>query len=190
MSLVQFRPEAPPADLAHLVERNLAKVEVAGSIPVIRSRNADTKVWSDRVRKLIAIREAERLSVDIRRGNRKSGMLRPQKRIWRHSQAVRQRSAKPLFPGPIPGGASKNKSTARAVLLFLERCVPQAERDVPFGRDVSFGSDVRFAREDAEHITSLCTKGAIHHYGEAITSLRRSRNITLYKRSELCYNYD
>ena len=26
------------ADLAHLVERNLAKVEVAGSIPVIRSR--------------------------------------------------------------------------------------------------------------------------------------------------------
>ena len=25
------------ADLAHLVERNLAKVEVAGSIPVIRS---------------------------------------------------------------------------------------------------------------------------------------------------------
>ncbi len=27
------------ADLAHLVERNLAKVEVAGSIPVIRSKN-------------------------------------------------------------------------------------------------------------------------------------------------------
>ena len=54
----------PPADLAHLVERDLAKVEVAGSSPVIRS-------------------------------------------IWRHSQAVRQRSAKPLFPGSIPGGASK-----------------------------------------------------------------------------------
>ena len=38
MSLVQFRPEAPFADLAHLVERDLAKVEVAGSSPVIRSR--------------------------------------------------------------------------------------------------------------------------------------------------------
>ena len=38
MSLVRFRPEAPYADLAHLVERNLAKVEVAGSSPVIRSR--------------------------------------------------------------------------------------------------------------------------------------------------------
>ena len=44
MSLVRFRPEAPPADLAHLVERDLAKVEVAGSIPVIRSRKkAGTK---------------------------------------------------------------------------------------------------------------------------------------------------
>ena len=56
--------------------------------------------------------------------------------------------------------------------MFLERCVPQAERDAHFVRDVSFGSDVRFAREDAEHITSLCAAGAIHHYGEAITSLR------------------
>ncbi len=59
MSLVQFRPEAPEtgrsgapaeegrraagkqnADLAHLVERDLAKVEVAGSNPVIRSKGA------------------------------------------------------------------------------------------------------------------------------------------------------
>ena len=38
MSLVQFRLKAPPADLAHLVERDLAKVEVAGSSPVIRSK--------------------------------------------------------------------------------------------------------------------------------------------------------
>ena len=38
MSLVRFRPEAVFADLAHLVERNLAKVEVAGSSPVIRSK--------------------------------------------------------------------------------------------------------------------------------------------------------
>jgi len=57
-------------------------------------------------------------------------------------------------------------------------CSAPAERDAHFVRDVSFGSDVRFAREDAEHITSLCTAGAIHHcalalhhYGEAITSL-------------------
>ena len=70
------------------------------------------------------------------------------------------------------GGAFKNKSTAIAVLLFLKRCVPHAERDAHCVRDVAFGSDVRFAREK-EYITSLCAKGAKHHYGEAITSLRR-----------------
>ena len=45
MSLVRFRPEAPCAasaaahyaGVAHLVERHLAKVEVAGSSPVARS---------------------------------------------------------------------------------------------------------------------------------------------------------
>ena len=43
MSLVRFRPEAPNfADLAHLVERYLAKVEVAGSSPVIRSKHTGT----------------------------------------------------------------------------------------------------------------------------------------------------
>ena len=41
MSLVRFRPEAPfYADLAHLVERHLAKVEVASSSLVIRSIGA------------------------------------------------------------------------------------------------------------------------------------------------------
>ena len=67
--------------------------------------------------------------------------------IRHHSQVVRQRSAKPLRPGSNPGGASKTKSTSYEVLFVLERCVPQAERDVHFVRDVSFGSDVRFARE-------------------------------------------
>jgi len=35
-------------------------------------------------------------------------------------------------------------------------CSAGAERDAHCVRDVAFGSDVRFAREDAEHITSLC----------------------------------
>ena len=46
MSLVRFRPEAPYADLAHLVERHLAKVEVAGSSPVIRSNKKQTRCES------------------------------------------------------------------------------------------------------------------------------------------------
>ncbi len=37
MSLVRFRPKAPFAGLAHLVERHLAKVEVASSSLVSRS---------------------------------------------------------------------------------------------------------------------------------------------------------
>ena len=63
-----------------------------------------------------------------------------------------------------------------------------------FVRDVAFGSDVRFAREDAEHITSLCAEGAIHHYGEAITSLRlaatslKTSPSGLEKYRKLCYN--
>ena len=70
------------------------------------------------------------------------------------------------------------KHFVRSAFCFGTMCSACAERDAHFVRDVSFGSDVRFAREDAEHITSLCTEGAIHHcalalhhYGEAITSL-------------------
>ena len=37
MSLVRLRPEAPDAGVAHLVERHLAKVEVASSSLVTRS---------------------------------------------------------------------------------------------------------------------------------------------------------
>ena len=91
MSLVQFRPEAPnqeqtqcritcvafaieksDADLAHLVERNLAKVEVAGSTPVIRSKGLP---WG-----FSPIAPCQKFGK------------------WRHSQAVRQRSATPLSP--------------------------------------------------------------------------------------------
>ena len=35
--------ETTPADLAHLVERDLAKVEVAGSSPVIRSKGTSSR---------------------------------------------------------------------------------------------------------------------------------------------------
>ena len=106
MSLVQFRPEAPSrrqsplkigiayfhvntlsADLAHLVERDLAKVEVAGSSPVIRS-------------------------------TKRIDLFDPHY-IRRHSQVVRQRSAKPLCPSSNLGGASRKKKEQVKDLLFL-----------------------------------------------------------------------
>ncbi len=78
MSLVRFRPKAPFAGLAHLVERHLAKVEVASSSLVTRS-------------------------------------------IWRHSQVVRQRSAKPLFPSSNLGVASKDRFRLESVFfLYLK----------------------------------------------------------------------
>ena len=55
-----------------------------------------------------------------------------------------------------------------SAFCFGTMCSAYAERDAHFVRDVSFGSDVRFAREDAEHITSLCDEGAIHHCALAL----------------------
>ena len=68
MSVVRLRPKAPCAVVAQLVERHLAKVEVASPSLVYRS------IF-----------------------------------IWCHSQVVRQRSAKPSFPGSNPGGTSKEQ---------------------------------------------------------------------------------
>ena len=53
-------------------------------------------------------------------------------------------------------------------IFFGTMCSAPAERDAHCVRDVAFGSDVRFAREDAEHITSLCAEGAIHHCALAL----------------------
>ena len=65
------------ADVAHLVERHLAKVEVASSSLVIRS-------------------------------------------IWYHSQVVRPRSAKPLFPSSNLGGTSKKREAWKSFSFFIQ----------------------------------------------------------------------
>ena len=72
MSLVRFRPEAPrlpiggqDAGVAHLVERHLAKVEVAGSSPVTRSkqiRNASRVPYFIRYRGQVVRQESAKLS--------------------------------------------------------------------------------------------------------------------------------
>ena len=81
------------ADLAHLVERHLAKVEVASSSLVIRSIMDVQKALKTLFKRFL-------ISV-----------------IRRHSQVVRQRSAKPLCPSSNLGGASKVKTAA-----FLSGC--------------------------------------------------------------------
>ena len=115
--------------------------------------------------------------------------------IWRKSHipapqpSGKAEVCKTFIPQFDSGWCLQNKKHfLRSAFCFGTMCSACAECDAYFVRDVSFGSDVRFAREDAEHITSLCTAGATHHYGEAMASLRRSRYITFYKRSKLCYN--
>ena len=94
------------ADVAHLVERHLAKVEVASSSLVIRS-----KIWQECVLHSCHISKLYM--------------------VWRHSQAVRQRSAKPLFPSSILGGASNNKKTSfwMSFLFFPQKGM---EKEAPY----------------------------------------------------------
>ena len=86
------------ADVAHLVERHLAKVEVASSSLVIRSIFLVSFLYT--VHNLI---------------------------VWCHSQVVRQRSAKPRFPSSNLGGTSRVKAPkslcikAFGVFLLPER---------------------------------------------------------------------
>ena len=80
---------AKPAALAHLVERHLAKVEVASSSLVIRSM----KIW--------------RCSFNC-----------GAKVLWCRSQAVRQRSAKPLCTSSNLVGTSNAKAPDEIVRRF------------------------------------------------------------------------
>ena len=106
MSLVRFRPEAPSyADLAHLVERHLAKVEVASSSLVIRSKRA--------------------LKVLSALYSTKSVLLHKIKYTapWPSGKAG---ACKALIPSSILGGASKKKDTMKIVSFFLF-CLLQVE---------------------------------------------------------------
>ena len=88
------------ADLAHLVERDLAKVEVAGSSPVIRSkRNGHGN---------------EKFSCPCFCKNNK---------IRCHGQAVRHRSATPLSPVQIRVAPPRKKPSRISTWLFSTKSV-------------------------------------------------------------------
>ena len=111
------------ADLAHLVERDLAKVEVAGSSPVIRSIIfLGAGQVAQTVKSKLPLRVFMLFTFSFLLYQHMA------KAIWHHSQAVRQRSAKPLFPSSILGGASKTKSTSQEVLFVLELSVTDENR--------------------------------------------------------------
>ena len=115
MSLVQFRPEAPSkrqsplkigiayfhvntlsADLAHLVERDLAKVEVAGSSPVIRSTE-DRQARSSYIRRhsqVVRPRSAKPLSIGSNPIGTSNGALA--QLVAHHTGSVGVRGSNPL----------------------------------------------------------------------------------------------
>ena len=94
-----------------MVEHNLAKVGVAGSSPV--SRSVGGKDWEARL------------------------LIRQFFLFRRRSQAVRQRPAKPLFPGSNPGGASYCKS-------LLKNDLNSITSSVFTGKKLCVGDHLRF----------------------------------------------
>ena len=101
------------AAIAQLVERNLAKVDVAGSNPVSRSNDAKVKMKKKKGEVYTSFFERRAflfyfcifLFFELQ---------------WRRTQVVRERSAKPLCSGPNPLGASKraDKGRLKFVMLF------------------------------------------------------------------------
>ena len=103
MSLVRFRPEAPYADLAHLVERDLAKVEVAGSSPVIRSNGLVVQL----VRTLACHARGQ-------------GFESPSGRHFASvAQLVEQGTENPRVTGSIPVRGTKESSNNESFTTFL-----------------------------------------------------------------------
>ena len=82
-----------------MVECDLAKVEVAGSNPVFRSRIPSSRMSAGGTK-----------MYDVAYSGCMPVWKARQELIWRHSQVVRHGSAKPLCPGSNPGGASSNKT--------------------------------------------------------------------------------
>ena len=81
-----------PADLAHLVERDLAKVEVAGSSPVIRSINGPV------------VQLVRTLACHARGHGFES---RPDRHLFASvAQLVEQRTENPRVVGSIPTGGT------------------------------------------------------------------------------------
>ena len=90
ISCVFFAKNTHPAAVAHLVERHLAKVEVASSSLVGRSR----QTARNRFTPAFCL-------------------------LWWRGQVVRQGSAKPWFPGSNPGVTSRKTTTSKRCGCFF-----------------------------------------------------------------------
>jgi hypothetical protein len=130
------------AGIAQLVERHLAKLNVAGSNPVSRSRSPERAAP-------VPFRGIESfLTKSLRppRPTRRRGFIFSFR--WRRTQVVRERSAKPLCGGSNPPGASSMRKAVPAGVAKLvdaqdlKSCSPRGECRFDSGSrhaDVLFG---------------------------------------------------
>ena len=129
MSAVRFRPE-PPCSVQYVkacgsgsgVEHRLAKARVAGSNPVFRSIGTCNNASRMNAIHAQGFAPFGRLGSSFPAGIPSSAFCIP----WRHSQVVRQRSAKPRFASSNLAGASKLvspdeiRAVARIFSIWLE----------------------------------------------------------------------
>ena len=152
MSLVRFRLWAPFAGLAHLVERHLAKVEVASSSLVARSKKGNTTHWvvfpflerASLLRKLILrgglkSRGNRRCAAS---GGRSEPVSRKRRCLW-FSKGHKQQCRDGVHPTKVPLANIPFLAGSRR-LYILFRTHKAIEIGRPIGCPVSFGSGLSF----------------------------------------------
>ena len=97
-----------------MVERHLAKVEVAGSSPVIRSIHGH----ENRARFSFKIKVLFLLSLILRPYGKRKDFLPRSELNTAPEPSGKAEVCKTFIPGPIPGGASKKKHICNADVLF------------------------------------------------------------------------
>ena len=101
------------ASVAQMVEQETENLRVGGSIPP-RGTYSGVDLCAGECGSSSVV-ECHLAKVDVASPNLVYRSIFP----WRHSQAVRQGSAKSSFPGPIPGGASQRDWIVSGLFLFL-----------------------------------------------------------------------
>ena len=154
MSLVRFRPKAPSAGLAHLVERHLAKVEVASSSLVGRSicgslaQLGEHLPYKQRVSgsspltstKFGPVVQLVRTLACHARGRRFEPV--PGRQFFASvAQSVEQGTENPRVDGSIPSGGTKNADVAHLVERHLAKV--EVAGSSPVARSIFYRSEGR-----------------------------------------------
>ena len=93
--------------------------------------------------------------------------------IWHHSQAVRQRSAKPLFPSSILGGASRKRALRRQCSFSVKFALRASE--IASLWNICFADVICSLARTWANFISHCDEGAIFHNSKLARNYFTSR---------------